>query len=237
MHCLSRTPSTRKSQLNSNYSGLTLKFGALPEGHRMTSLKRSSFMNPPPQDSSEIIQIKDARNIDEVGNFASRANGLSPFMIDRTCRPYESVIKFETSSDPISCSQQTTLTTLSRDNSLKCANLKKGRIISKEKTTVAQNSGRTTSFAEKLKKCTQKVLIFKTEVNNISPQVTEGEFKVKKNISSGSIGSGNSISNSSLKEIDEEEFTSSELAQMMFEANEEIRHLSAHTSWCATTSV
>jgi hypothetical protein len=197
----------------------------------MTTFNRSQFMIPSSQNSSEIIQIKDAQNIDDVGNFASRADDMPPFMMDRACHPYQSIVKFAPSYEPInfSCSQQTTTTMLSRDNSLKCPSLKKGRVNSSDKATTARHDNRRTSFAEKLKKCTQKVLIFKTDVNSSSPAAGE-KSKIKKRISNASLGSGNTISNSSLKEIDEEEFTSSELVQMMFEVNNEIRHLSAHTS-------
>lgn len=228
VHCLSRTPSTKKSQLNSNYSALTLKFGALEPGQHMTTLNRNQFSIPPSHNSSEINQIKGAQNNDDVGNFASRADDLSPFMMDRACHPYQSVVKFEMPYEPInfSCSLQTTTTSISRDNSLKCANPKKGS--GKSFVADAQNSRRT-SFAEKLKKCTQKVLIFKSDASSSTP-ITEGTVKIKKKASMESIGSGNTISNSSLKEIDEEEFTSSELAQIMFEVNNEIRHLSTHTS-------
>jgi hypothetical protein len=197
----------------------------------MATLNRSQFMIPSSQNSSEIIQIKDDQNIDDVGTFASRDDDMPPFMMDRTCNPYQSVVKFAPSYEPnsFSCSQQTTTTQLSRDNSLKSENPKKSRSKSSFKSSVAQHDSRRTSFAEKLKKCTQKVLIFKTDVNSSSPSIEE-KSKIKKRVSNESLRSGNTISNSSLKEIDEEEFTSSELVQMMFDVNNEIRHLSAHTS-------
>jgi hypothetical protein len=220
----------KKSQINSNYSALTLKFGALEPGRHMTTLNRSHFMIPPSENSSEIIQIKDSRN-NEVGNFACRGGDVRPFMMDRSYHPYESVVSFSSPYEPInfSCSQQTTTTTLSRDNSLKCVKSKKGRMNSGEKSTSMHSDNRRTSFAEKLRKCTQKVLIFKTDANLPSKTVEE-KPQIMKKVSNESLRSGNTISNSSLKEIDEEEFTSSELAQMMFQINNEIRHLSATSS-------
>lgn len=193
----------------------------------MTTLNRGHFMIAPSENSSEIIQIKDSLD-NEVGNFASRNGNLPPFMMDR---PYESIVKFTSPYEHInfSCSQQTTTTTLSRDNSLKFVKSNKDRMNSGEKLTSMQSDNRRTSFAEKLKKCTQKVLIFKADANS-SSKITEEMPKIKKKESNESLRSGNTISNSSLKEIDEEEFTSSELAQMMTEINHEIRHLSSHTS-------
>lgn len=228
VHCLSRSPSTKKSQLDSNYSALTLKFGAVEPARHMTTFNQSQYIIPSSQNSSEINPNKDDRHIDEVGNFACRNEDLSPFMMDQTCHPYHSVVKFASPYEPInfSCSLQTTTTTLSRDNSLKCPSLKK---CPNDKSADTFNGNRRTSFAERLKKCTQRVLIFKTDVN-LSSAANEESQKIKKKVSSESLKSGYTISNSSLKEIDEEEFTSTELAQMMFEVNKEIRHFSANTS-------
>lgn len=205
-----------KSQINSNYSALTLKFGALEPGRHMATLNRSQFNSQHNENSSEIIQIKDSRN-NEVGNFACRSGDVPAFMMDQSYHPYESVVRFSSASyEPanFSCSQQTTTTTLSRDNSLKCIKAKKVRGVT---------SG--SSFAEKLRKCTEKVMIFKTDETSL-PKTVKEEPQMTKKTSNGSVRSSNSISNSSLKEIDEDEFTSTELAQMMHEINMEIRHLS-----------
>lgn len=233
VHCLSRTPSTKKPQLNNNYSALTLKFGALEPGQHMTTLNRGHYMIPTAQNSREINRFKDARHFDDVGNFGSRIDDLPPFMMNRSHHPYQSGIKIATSYDPtnFSCSQHTNSTTLSRENSLKCGALKKGRVKpskNKKATVDRSNDNRKSSFTEKLR----KVLIFKTDGNS-SLADTEQKIKIKKKPSNGSLGSGNTISNSSLKEIDEEEFTSSELAQKMFEINNEIRNanfITSHTS-------
>lgn len=145
--------------------------------------------------------------------------------------PYHSIVKMGPSYEPTSysCSQHTTVTNLSRENSLMSKSNKTDQIISSVQISGKQQERRKTFFAEALKKCTQKVLIFKTDVTPSSPlpMAIEGIAKVRKKNSSGSIKSGNTISNSSLKEIDEEEFTSSELAQMMHEINNEIKHLSS----------
>lgn len=124
------------------------------------------------------------------------------------------------------------MTTLSRDNSMKCINLKKVRQLPIEAVNVAQPSDkRRNSFAEKLKKCTQKVLTFKSDVN--TPAFGEGKAKLRKKISSES---ARTMSNSSLKEIDEE--ASSEVAQMMCEIkNGGGRISSAEISWCESTAV
>lgn len=201
MHCLSRSASTKKSQLDGNYSALSLKFGALETG-RLSTPNRNQFFMPSLQ-NSEIIQIKDARIIDDV-RFGCRGNDdVSPFMMD----PHQLVVKLEPTDEPInfSCSQQTTCTLLSRDSSIKCVISKKGRDSSGEKTT--QQVKRKNSFADTLRKCTEKVLTFKTD-----PFIANDKELIKKKVSNGSFKS-NGISNSSLKEVDEKDI-SAELAQM-----------------------
>lgn len=179
----------------------------------------------PSHNASEIIQIKAVPNIDEVRIMACRADDMSSFMtMDHSC---PSVVKLTPSYETVnfSCSQQTTTTTLSRDNSVKSINLKKGRPITSEKVSITQEHGtRKNTLAQRLRKCTQKVLTFKSEASPCT--VTDGKAEIKKKPSNDSIRSGNTISNSSLKEIDEEEFTSTELAQMMHEINSKILHVS-----------
>lgn len=211
----------------------------------MTTFNGNHYMLPQ-QTTSEIIQIKDDRHIDEVRNFACRAENVSPFMMDQS---YQSVVKLASSYEPInfSCSQTTT-TTLSRENSAKkkCIN-HKGRIcLNGNLLATHMNDNRRNSFAEKLKRCTQKVLTFTSdastpsstttvEASTMKMAVVDDIAKIKKRVSSDSIKSGNTISDSSLKEIDEEEFTSSEFAQMMYELKKEIKH--SPSSWWVTTSV
>lgn len=214
MHCLNRTPSTRKSQLGSNYT---------PVLAPVTTINRYHYIaanNP-----SEIIQIKAVQNIDEVRHFACRADDMSSFvMVDHNSCP--SVVKLTPSYDTVnfSCSQQTNTTTLSRDNSCKCVNLKNVRLAKDEKVSIKQEHVSTT-LAERLRNCTKRVLTFKTEASSCLASVAKTE--IMKKPSNDSMRSGNTISNSSLKEIDEEEFTSTELAQMMHEKNSEILHVSA----------
>lgn len=179
----------------------------------------------PSQSNSEIIKIKAVRNIDEVRHFACRADDMSSFvMMDHSC---PSVVKLTPSYETVnfSCSQQTNTTTLSRDNSVKCINLKKGRPIINEKVSITPTHGnRKNTLAQRLRKCTQRVLTFKSDTSPCT--AADGKEEIKKKVSPESIRSGNTISNSSLKEIDEEEFTSTELAQMMHEINSEILHVS-----------
>lgn len=220
MHCLSRTPSSQKSQLGNNYSAISMKLCALEPG-RVSTLNRSHFhIIPSSQNISELNQIKGARHIDESRNFGCRADErLPPYVMDH---PFDSVVQCAPSYDPLnfSCSQTTT-TTLSRDNSMKSLNPKKGRAGSSKKApNVQQHDNRINSFAQKLK----KVLIFK----NLA--VEDGKEAVKKKVSAGSVVSGNTISNSSLKEIDEEEFNSSELAQMMHDIDHGMRSLPTQAS-------
>lgn len=210
MHCLNRTPSTKKAQLDGNYSALSQKFGALETG-RCSTLNRNHFVSS--LQHSEIIQIRDARIVDDVRNFACRGDVVPPFMTDT----YESVVKLDPACDPInfSCSQQTTCSTLSRENSAKRA-FTKNIDCSEKKTT--QQFKRENSFAETLKKCSDKVLIFKTDQSTVN-----GKAAISKDVSRSSLKSKNSISNSSLKETDEENSVNAELAQMMFNATKDNR--------------
>lgn len=196
MHCLSRTPSTKKSQLDGNYSALSLKFGAL-ETSRISTPNRNQFFVPSLQ-NSEIIRIKDARLIDDV--FGCRGDdNVSSFMMD----PYQPVVKLEPTD--FSCSQQTTCTTLSCDSSFKCVVPKKSRDSSGEKAR--QQVKPKSSFRETLRKCTEKVLIFKAD-----PVIADDKESISKQASNASLKS-NGISNSNLKAVNEEDI-SAELSQM-----------------------
>lgn len=210
MHCLNRTPSTKKTQLDGNYSALSQKFGAIEAG-RCLPLNRNHFV--PSLHNSEIIQIRDVRIVDDARNFACRGDVVPPFLTD----PYQSVVKLDPACDPInfSCSQQTTCSTLSRENSAKRGFPK--NIESSEKKTTQQVK-RKNSFAETLKKCTDKVLIFKTD-----PPTVNGKAAISKEVSCSSLKSKNSISNSSLKETDAENSVNAELTHMMFNEARDIR--------------
>lgn len=80
------------------------------------------------------------------------------------------------------------------------------------------------TIAEKLRRGTRKVLLFTTTTsNNPSPtHITINESKLQKDSSVDSAHT-NTISNSSLQEVDAEEFDSAELAKYMGEINNEIR--------------
>lgn len=79
------------------------------------------------------------------------------------------------------------------------------------------------TIAEKLRRGTRKVLLFRTSPNNSTPQSPVAkEAKLKKGNSVDSAHT-NTISNSSLQEVDAEEFDSAELTKFMGEINNEIR--------------
>jgi hypothetical protein len=218
VHCLSRTPSTKKSQLASNYSALTLKFSA-PDPTRASSRNRFVIPSQPTSEGSEVnnvVKLEEGRHFSIEG---------SPFMIDH---PYHAVVKLTPPFEPVnfSYSQQTTTTTatLSRDNSMKCTKAKKVRLNLNETLNATRTHGKQRkSFAEKLK----KVLTFKTDGNvQAFGEGVSIKGKLRKKISNGSLKSV--MSNSSLKEIDEE--ASSEVAQMMSEIRKGGRVKSAEIS-------
>ncbi|CAG9806695.1 unnamed protein product [Chironomus riparius] len=185
VHCLSRTPSTRKSQLGSNYSALTLKFGPL-DPTRVANVNRDHFIIQSGNNSgSEIIEIKEVSSIDEIRNF--RTDGI-PYLMEQ---PYHAVVRFE----PInfSYSQQTTSTTISRTGSLKSQH--------------NQNESRFNSFARKLKKCTQKAFIIKSYGDD--EKVPNG-YRIPQISAIQSLEPSVIEKNSSLREVDEE-FMNAEL--------------------------
>ena|SRR5690349_13378826 len=187
------------------------------ESARMTTLNRNHHYIIAPPSTSETIPVKDDQTI---GTFGCNTDNVPPFLMN------QSMAKLIPLYEPAnhSISQQTTVTSLSRDNSLKY--LTNNRISSNENQ---KNDASKNSFAEKLMKCSQKVLIFQTEVNT-SPKINDNP-KMMKIVSNGSIRSGDTISNSSLelKVIDEEEFINNNVAQM-FELNKKVFTESDRTS-------
>lgn len=176
----------------------------------MTSLQRSQF-SLPLHAPSEVAQCKDLVHIDEVRRFACRADRVPSFLIEN---PYhQSLLASAYEPMNFSCSQQTTITSVSRENSFKARTPLALIPIGAEHSDLRKDS-----FAEKLRRCTQKVLNFQIDAN--SPTTTCPA--VNGGISNGSAQNGHTASNSSLKEVQEEDVVSSELSQMMFEENNEI---------------
>lgn len=174
----------------------------------MTSLQPCQF-SIPSQAPSEVTQSKDFVHIDEVRTFACRADDVPSFLIEN---PYHHSGLLAPVYEPMnfSCSQQTTITSVSRENSFKArtppALMPIGGV---------PNDSRKGSFAEKLRKCTQKVLNFQMDANSTPiPSPTANE-----NVSYESSTSAPTVSNSSFKETRDED---SELSQMMFEVNNEV---------------
>ncbi|XP_058060071.1 pyrokinin-1 receptor-like [Anopheles bellator] len=91
----------------------------------------------------------------------------------------------------------------------------------------SETSGRLSTIAEKLRRGTKKVLAFSKSPVSTPGQTGTGQGSERrkahrKRNSCDSVDT-NTISNSSLKEFDEEEFSSAELARFMAEVNSEIR--------------
>lgn len=116
------------------------------------------------------------------------------------------------------------------DNSLKANQVRRksssaSTVISDKNT--ASTSSTLGTIAEKLRRGTRKVLLFKTNSNSAPSTVTtvvvkEKERKLEKGSSVDSAHT-NTISNSSLQEVDDDEFESTELAKYMGQINSEIR--------------
>ncbi|KAG5670313.1 hypothetical protein PVAND_000589 [Polypedilum vanderplanki] len=197
VHCLSRTPSTKKNQLGNNYSALSLKFSPL-DAARMTSVNRDHYIASGNNSSSDIIEIKEGiGSIDEVRNFRT-TNGV-PYLMENH-HPYHSVVRFEPMN--FSFSQQTTTTTISRDNSLKNNNHHHN------------DNSKLNSIAKKLKKCTQKAL-FKANAGDEKVTIPNGNVShfglLPVSSSSVIVVDRNSLS---LREVDEENAESPRVIMM-----------------------
>ena len=112
----------------------------------------------------------------------------------------------------------------------------------KDENKINSSPSTLSTIAEKLRRGTKKVLQFKTASsnnstndsmaeNNMSNSALEQSLQIKSNPRQAKLQKGNSvdsahtntISNSSLQEVDAEEFDSAELAKNMGEINNEIR--------------
>lgn len=132
-------------------------------------------------------------------------------------------------------SQSTIFTTLSRtDGGDRLAASSELQISDKQQ----HHGGKTlTTIAEKIRRGTKKVLHFGNPTTSPNIEVCSGVGpadvtgstrngdKQLKKVNSNDSAHTNTISNSSLQELDEDEFTSSELARYMGEVNNEINRL------------
>lgn len=122
-------------------------------------------------------------------------------------------------------SQSTLITSLSKSDVHASTTNYGDKISVNTKVNSANNTHQSTlsTIAEKLRRGTRKVLLFRTSPNNSTPQSPiSKEAKLKKGNSVDSAHT-NTISNSSLQEVDAEEFDSAELTKFMGEINNEIR--------------
>lgn len=177
MHCLSRTPSTRKSQLGSHYSAISLKF----DQNRIAAINRQhSVIRSANNSGSEVIEIRELVNIDEIRNFRTE-----PYvMMDQS---YHAVVKVEPLN--FSISQQTTSDSISRTSSIKKSQ---------------QNGGTLNSIAKKIKRCTQKTFIIKPHGD--AGKNSNG-LKASHTASMATLETSLTEKNSNLTEVDEDMVT------------------------------
>ncbi|XP_035897100.1 pyrokinin-1 receptor-like [Anopheles stephensi] len=131
----------------------------------------------------------------------------------------------------ISSSHSTTATNVSSNGKLSRSSNGSLRHGGNALDTSDSSGGRLSTIAEKLRRGTKKVLAFskspnstpcKSAAGTAAEVVDERRKAYRKRNSCDSVDT-NTISNSSLKEFDEEEFSSAELARFMGEVNSEIR--------------
>ncbi|CAO1420678.1 unnamed protein product [Diamesa serratosioi] len=227
VHCFNTTSSNKpkmKSQIITNYSALTLRFGG---NNNLATINRSHILAP--HIKNESLEIRDIIESENGKNFANKLDTqqLSPYNATPITSYPQQTSRYQ---DPTTSSYSpvTSSTFMSKDNNL---NMKNNKLyFTNKKTPLPQSENKLNTIAEKLRKCTKKVLIFKTESPTVNEMINEhvvtNDNTITKKLSNDtSIISANTISNSSLQEIDEEEFTSSELAQMMDVVNREITHM------------
>lgn len=195
-----------------------------------TTVNRDHFIIPSGNNSSsEIIEIKEVGSIDEASNFRTDASGVQYVMEQH---PYHAVVRFEPMN--FSYSQQTTTTTISRDNSLK----------NDSSNSIQADSGKFNSIAKKLKKCTQKAFIFKS---NGDEKLSNGKLKSSSSASavaqlgnlqpmsvplsaSAAASIGVDKNSSSLRETDEE-FSADSFHVMNHDDNDiDLRHIYGNCS-------
>ena len=227
VHCFNTTSSNKpkmKSQIITNYSALSLRFGG---SNNLATVNQNHLMTP--HIKNESLEIRDIIKSENGKNFAIKidAQQLSSYNSTPITNFPQHSSRYQdpttSSYSPVSSS-----TFMSKDSSLNMKNNKP--YYTNKKTSLPQSENKLNTIAEKLRKCTKKVLIFKTEspaMNEmINDRVVTNDNTITKKLSNDtSIISANTISNSSLQEIDEEEFTSTELAQMMDVVNREITHM------------
>lgn len=235
VHCYffsKKTPATP-----SHYSALSLKYGAGGSG-RLTSVPR----NPVVQigNESEIIEIKDLANGDDVRiNSTQNCNQLFSSIIlanadkmhvsnfNRPKFNYNTYVMVD--SGISECSRQTSTTTVSRNNS--ASSFKKSSFKTQKKFSSVEEElpgihkvphsfgtkkKSSDNIARRFIKCTKRVLTFKNRNHIDSSQLSPyGDKKeIDKQTAKLNDNDSNTISNSSLREIDEE-FNSAELEEFL----------------------
>lgn len=134
---MSRTPSTKTTQLGSNYSALTLKFGPLDTA-RISTLNHNRFTIPSANNSSsDAIDVKEVGSYDEITNFHADA---VPFLSIE--HPYHAVVRFEPMNLSYSQENEPAISILDEEP--------------KNNKNENHSSNRLNYLAKKLKKCTQK---------------------------------------------------------------------------------
>ncbi|XP_052890594.1 delta-type opioid receptor-like [Anopheles moucheti] len=180
---------------------------------------------------------------ESTGNQHQQESNLSLLTNDRSNRstmPPISIRPTYTRADShcisISSSQSTTGTNISSNGKLSRSSNGSLRLSGNPLEAHEPTSGRLSTIAEKLRRGTKKVLAFSKSPNSTpcksnSPPAGNGtgadvaserRKAYRKRNSCDSVDT-NTISNSSLKEFDEDEFSSAELARFMGEVNSEIR--------------
>lgn len=101
-------------------------------------------------------------------------------------------------------------------------------VVTAPPATISTPVSTLSSIAEKLRRGTKKVLLFKNAPATVPVNVTQPpneQHDVRKLEKGNSVDSAhtNTISNSSLQEVDDDEFESAELAKYMGQVNSEIR--------------
>jgi hypothetical protein len=227
VHCVYNT---KKGMTPTNYSALSLRYGHGGSG-------RHSLRSGPHQLSNDYdgIEIKNLANGDDVRDrTAINCNQpISPFLADAgktgARQNFHGYVVVDSAAS--SSSHQTSTTSLSRNNSSSSTRFSsnssfKKSVKSHKKVPVVYTppvltpTKKSTTFTERVINCTRKVLFMKPRDTTHMKLQVENQIKdmdEKLSRSAQKSNSTNTISNSSLREVDEDNLNSSELAEYLAE--------------------
>lgn len=248
MHCY--YSSKKANATPSHYSALSLKYGqggsgrivAVPRNHVVQIGNDSEVIEIKDLANGDDVRYNPTKNCNQL--FSSFLAGSDNMFVSGSSRAKYNYNSYVVADSGISsCSRQTSTTTVSRNNSSSSFRLNSGSSFKRSSTNAQKNvsyldndtagihkipeqpNSDKKSIASKIINCTKKVLTFKhknhPDTGQTSPYDAKKDIVTKLDDQKPKNGSNsNSISNSSLREIDEE-FNSAELGEFLSDIKRE----------------